>query len=67
MIDIHGFSDAFMTAYVACVYLSRMNKNGKDKINFLYSKVKVAPLKCHNISRNELCGAILLIKVGGYR
>lgn len=59
-IGIHGFSDASLEAYGACVYLRSVSESGPMQVRLLCSKSKVAPLKVLTIPRLELCAALLL-------
>ncbi|XP_050300129.1 uncharacterized protein LOC126738734 [Anthonomus grandis grandis] len=59
-IEIHGFSDASLEAYGACIYLRSVTKSGDMQVRLLCSKSKVSPLKVLTIPRLELCAAYLL-------
>lgn len=63
IIEIHGYSDASMEAYGACVYMRSISSTHGIQVSLVYSKVKVAPLKSLTIPRLELCGALLLTKL----
>jgi len=52
--EIHGFCDASIEAYGACVYIVC---NGRSQL--LWSKSRVAPLKTLTVPKLELCGAVL--------
>lgn len=62
-VEIHGFSDASMEAYGACVYIRSLDKNGKWNSRLLCSRSRVAPLKGATIPRLELSGALLLAQL----
>jgi len=62
-IQLHGFSDASVTAYGACLYLPVLNTNGKCITNLICSKSRVAPLKTVSIPRLELLAAVLLARL----
>lgn len=62
-VDIHGFADASIEAYGACVYSRSVSVDGYVKVSLVFSKVKVAPLKALTVPRLELCGALLLAKL----
>ena len=59
-IELHGFSDASLAAYGACIYLLFVKKDGEKKCVLITSKSKVSPLKKQTIPRLELLGALLL-------
>lgn len=59
-IEIHGFADASLEAYGACVYVRSINNLGDIRVNLLMSKSKVAPLRSITIPRLELCAALVL-------
>ena len=60
--QIHGFSDASMRAYGACVYIRNETSEGV-KVSLLTAKSKVAPLKTKSLPRLELCASHLLVKL----
>ncbi|XP_056637670.1 uncharacterized protein LOC130445807 [Diorhabda sublineata] len=60
-IQIHGFCDASMEAYGACVYIRSVDKNGCVKISLNSGKSKVALLKSLTIPRLKLSGALVLV------
>lgn len=62
-LQLHGFSDASVTAYSAVLYLRIEYKDGKIETRFLASKSKVCPIKSQTIPRLELLGAVLLSKL----
>lgn len=51
LVDIHGFSDASVTAYGDSMYLRSGNGDGVVNINLLCWIGRVAPLKCLSIPR----------------
>ncbi|XP_036317761.1 uncharacterized protein LOC118732753, partial [Rhagoletis pomonella] len=56
VVEVHGFSDASVQAYGACVYV--VSDNGIERqVHLLCSKSRVAPLKTLTIPKLELCGA----------
>lgn len=62
-IDIHGFSDASLRAYGACIYVRTTYKENKVSCNLLTSKSRIAPIKTISLPRLELCAAVLLAKL----
>jgi len=61
-VELHGFCDASMSAYGACLYL-RSETNGESKVHLLCAKSRVAPLKALTIPRLELSAALLLAEL----
>nr|CAI5818309.1 unnamed protein product [Callosobruchus analis] len=59
-IEMHGFSDAALEAYGACIYLRSEDSMGNVTVRLVCSKTRVAPLKTITIPRLELCGALML-------
>ncbi|XP_050746329.1 uncharacterized protein LOC127012155 [Drosophila biarmipes] len=57
--EIHGFCDASMAAYGACIYF-RSENQGIVSSNLLCSKSRVAPLQTLTIPKLELSAALLL-------
>lgn len=62
-IEFHGFADASIKAYAACVYLRVIYTNGQISSNLVSSKSRVAPLKVVSLPRLELCAMLLLSKL----
>ncbi|XP_072377211.1 uncharacterized protein [Diabrotica undecimpunctata] len=58
--QIHGFSDASLSAYGACVYLRTSHENGFISCNLISSKSRVSPVKVVTLPRLELLGVLLL-------
>ena len=58
--EFHGFCDASLNVYGACIYLETIYKPGKISVKLLSSKSRVARLKQETIPRLELLGALLL-------
>ncbi|XP_015122234.1 uncharacterized protein LOC107044737 [Diachasma alloeum] len=59
-IQLHGFCDASLKGYGACIYLRSTDIQGKTQTRLLCSKYRVAPIKPPVIARLELCSALLL-------
>ncbi|XP_050431415.1 uncharacterized protein LOC126839984 [Adelges cooleyi] len=63
LVELHGFCDASMEAYGACIYVRSLGYDGKWHAQLLCSKTRVAPLKGVTIPRLELNGAVLLVQL----
>ncbi|XP_050064280.1 uncharacterized protein LOC126553152 [Aphis gossypii] len=63
LFEIHGFCDASMEAYGACLYIRSSDQQGIWHSRLLCSKTRVAPLKVATIPRLELSGALLLAQL----
>ncbi|XP_036148390.1 uncharacterized protein LOC118647475 [Monomorium pharaonis] len=61
--QLHGFCDASVTGYGACVYVRSVGREGGIVVRLLCAKSRVAPLKTVTIPRLELCGALLLARL----
>lgn len=62
-IEIHGFSDASLQAYGACVYMRAIHVDSTVTCKLISSKSKVAPIKTISLPKLELCGMLLLAKL----
>ncbi|XP_071052868.1 uncharacterized protein [Onthophagus taurus] len=58
--ELHGFSDASIKAYGACVYLRATNSYNDCSVQLVCAKSRVAPIKPTTVPRLELLGALLL-------
>jgi len=63
-IELHGFCDASEAAYGACNFIRSINQTGDVTTRLLCVRSRVAPLKSIKLPRLELCGALLLVKLG---
>lgn len=61
--QVHGFADASLKAYGACIYLRSTDEYGNHTVNLICAKSKVAPLKVVSLPRLELCAALLLARL----
>nr|CAH7760091.1 unnamed protein product [Callosobruchus chinensis] len=62
-IELHGFSDASVEAYGACLYIRSISSSGEIYVRLLTGKAKVSPIKSLTIPRLELCGAFVLAQL----
>ncbi|XP_008182367.1 uncharacterized protein LOC103309231 [Acyrthosiphon pisum] len=62
-IEIHGFADASMKAYGACIYMRTIDTDGIVKSQLVCAKSRIAPVKVISIPRLELCAALLLSRL----
>jgi len=59
-LEIHGFCDASIGAYGACVYV--VSRGTGSRSHLLYSKSRVAPLKTDTVPEQGLSGAEMLAR-----
>ncbi|XP_062558038.1 uncharacterized protein LOC134222909 [Armigeres subalbatus] len=52
-VEIHGFCDASIKAYGACIYIRTVTADGSVHVHLLTSKSRVAPLE--NLKKNKSC------------
>lgn len=62
-LELHGFSDASMKAYGACIYFTHVDADGNTNTQLLCAKSIVAPIKEVSLPRLELKGALLLAEL----
>lgn len=62
-LEIHGFADASLKAYGACVYFRAVYSDQTVSCHLISSKSRVSPLKTITLPRLELCAALLLSKL----
>ena len=62
-VQLHGFCDASITAYGACLFIRSTNANGDVAVHLLCSKSRVAPIKQISIPKLELNAALLLSRL----
>ncbi|XP_025190399.1 uncharacterized protein LOC112590994 [Melanaphis sacchari] len=62
-IQIHGFADASIKCYGACIFLRSTNEQGEHTAKLICAKSKVTPLKVISLPRLELCAALLLARL----
>lgn len=62
-IELHGFADASLLAYAACVYLHVSYSDKTASSRLICSKSRVSPLRTISLPRLELCGALLLARL----
>ena len=62
-IEFHGFCDASLHGYGACLYVRSQDAKGVVAVNLIFSKSRVAPLRGITTPRLELCAASILKKL----
>ena len=62
-IELHGFCDASMKAYVCCVYLRFVHSSKFVKVVLVTSKSRIAPLHKQSIPKLELLSCLLLVRL----
>lgn len=62
-VQLHGFADASLTSYGACLYLRVENSVGQITTNLICAKSRVSPLKTVSLPRLELLAAVLLARL----
>ncbi|XP_022167535.1 uncharacterized protein LOC111031762, partial [Myzus persicae] len=63
-LQLHGFCDASLEAFGACIYVLSQTEDELPRTCRLYlSKSRVAPMHPTTIPRLELCGAVLLAEL----
>ncbi|XP_055542562.1 uncharacterized protein LOC129728169 [Wyeomyia smithii] len=61
--ELHGFADASMYAYGACVYIRSLVPEKKIDVKLLCAKSKIVPKDVLTIPRKELLAAGLLVRL----
>ena len=59
-LELHGFSDASLQNYGACIYLRSIFRSGTISVSLVTSKSRLAPIKGSTIPRLELLRKLLL-------
>ena len=62
-LELHGFSDASLQNYGACIYLRSIFRSGTISVSLVTSKSRLAPIKGSTIPRLELLGNLLLSRL----
>ncbi|XP_060861787.1 uncharacterized protein LOC132938793 [Metopolophium dirhodum] len=62
-IQIHGFADASLLAYGACLYIRCSSNKNIHVTKLICAKSKIAPLKIISLPRLELCAAVILARL----
>ena len=60
LIELHGFSDASLQNYGACIYIRSVSQSGKVSVHLVATKSRLAPIKSTTIPRLELLGNLVL-------
>ena len=63
VINFHGFSNASLQNYVACLYLRSVSKSENVSVNLVAARSRLAPLKPATIPRFELLGNSVLTRL----
>lgn len=58
--ELHGFCDASIKAYGACIYVKSIDTSGNCHVELFCAKSRIATLKQTTLPRLELNGALLL-------
>lgn len=59
-VELHGFADASLRAYGACVYIRGLYGNKSVSSHLVCSKSRIAPVRTVSLPRLELCACLLL-------
>ncbi|XP_050059728.1 uncharacterized protein LOC126551013 [Aphis gossypii] len=62
-IQIHGFADASLLAYGACLYIRCSSRDNVHVTKLICAKSKIAPLKVISLPRLELCATVILARL----
>lgn len=61
--QLHGFSDASLTAFGGVVYSRHLHPDTRVTVRLVSSRSKLTPLDGHTVPRLELAGALVLAQL----
>ena len=62
-LELHGFSDASLQNYGACIYLRSILKSDTISVSLVTSKSRLAPIKGSTVPRLEFLGNMSLSRL----